>query len=74
MVTINGVEGVGGEFDSLVDVFVFLLGGEHFLFLFLLASVQIGGQVHVGVVAEFCEGGDVGALVDCSAVGCVLSQ
>jgi hypothetical protein len=36
-----------------VNMFVFLLGGVNFLFLFLLASVEVSGLVDVDVLGEF---------------------
>ena len=50
-----------------MDVFIFLLGGVDFLFLLLLASVEVASEVEVGFLGEVVEGGEAWALVDHSA-------
>ena len=54
-----------------MDVFVFLLGGVHFLLFLLLAALEIASEVEVRTLADGLKGGDVAALEDNSAVRAV---
>ncbi len=47
--TSDAIESQRQEFEFLVNVFIFLFGGEDFLLLFLLSSVESIGDVDVGI-------------------------
>lgn len=51
--TINRVETEGEIWDFLVNVLVLLFSGINLLLFFLFTSVEITGQVDVGVFVEF---------------------
>ena len=50
-----------------MDMFIFLLGRINLLLLFLLTSLQISGEVEVGIVLDCLKRAEVAALVDYSA-------
>ena len=59
-----------------MDMFIFLLGRINLLLLFLLTSLQISGEVEVGIVLDCLKRAEVAALVDYSAswAACAFEQ
>ena len=66
--TIDAIKTINAHFDSLVNMFIFLLSGIDFLLLLFFAAVQISSQVNIGVLGQVLQGIKVSTLVNSSAV------
>ena len=49
-ITIDGVQGKSGSWGLFMDVFIFLFSGVHFLFLFLLATLEVASDKEIGII------------------------